>query len=340
MVCSARVLRCRVIVDLRRVYRRHVITGGSRLAQLITAACVAIAATTCGRSTPSSPSASASIATTLPPSTRPGSVAGCEVTGSTSGAPLIADPKSPYYDHLGLASTADGRSAVGYREVLPHASAPDGTPLPDGSVGVYYNNGETGGSVWLARVAGARLAPASPISLNGVANALLVADVAVSLVDGKVRVYYLHGAGGTRRFCVAESSDGVSFQVIALATRFSGTEADPTVVRLENGSWLMAFSRENHTSIGFARSNDGLTFTPFATAAYGVVPELAITDDGRVRLYVCASGNVESYTSADAGTTWTREGIVIRNSDVGRRIVCDPTFIGATRTFVFKVTDA
>lgn len=182
--------------------------------------------------------------------------------------------------------------------------------------------------------------PVAPITLNDLPYARWMADVDVSLIDGKVRVFYLNGEGGTRRFCVAESADGLAFRTVALAIRFSGTEADPTVVRLDSGLWLMAFSRANHTGIGFARSSDGLSFTEFATATYGAVPELANAGDGRVRLYVCAEGSVQSYTSGDEGVTWTREGVVIRNSDVGRRIVCDPTAIGPRRLFVFKVTDA
>ncbi len=95
------------------------------------------------------------------------------------------------------------------------------------------------------------------------------------------------------------------------------------------GDSLAAVSvADNHSGVGFARSTDGLTFTQFSTATYGVVPELALTTDGRARLYVCNSG-VESYVSSDAGVTWTREGIVITRSSVGRAIVCDPTFLAS-----------
>jgi hypothetical protein len=145
---------------------------------------------------------------------------------------------------------------------------------------------------------------------------------------------------GRRRFCIAESTDGLTFTTRALAIEFSGTEADPTVVQLRDGSWLMAFSRESHTGIGFARSSDGLTFTQFSTATYGVVPELALTADGRARLYVCGGGGVISLTSSDAGSTWTAEGTVILRAATSRAIVCDPTYIAADGIFVFKTTDA
>ena len=58
---------------------------------------------------------------------------------------MSSDAKSPYYDYLGVAVSADGRTATGYVEALAHASAPDGTRMPDGSIGVYFNSGETGG---------------------------------------------------------------------------------------------------------------------------------------------------------------------------------------------------
>ncbi len=294
---------------------------------------VATAWLACGTSSPpTSPSSG------TPPG--PSVVAGCAITTSSPGTPLLADPRSPYFDYLGVASSADGRSASNYREALAHASAPDGTRLPDGTIGVYYNSGETGG-IWLARLTGSTLTPVSAITVNGVLRPQWMADVNVDLVDGRVRMIYLNGEGVGRKFCIAESADGVTFQTVALAIQFGGTEADPTVVRLAaTGTWLMAFSRANHTQIGLARSNDGRAFTQFATADYGVVPELAVTTDGRVRLYTCERGGVNSRVSADGGTTWTLEGQVIAQGAVGRAIVCDPSYIPSDGVFILKTTDA
>jgi len=289
----------------------------------------------CGSgNSPAAPSASA---TGAPVTT--GGVAGCEITAASDASPLTGDPKSPYYDAIGLARSADGALAAGYGEALAHASAPDATRLPGGGVGVYYHNGETGGAIWLARLEGSALSPVAAITVDGVVRPRWMADPNVDLIDGRVRMTYLNGEG-LRRFCIAESGDGIAFTTRALAIRFSGTEADPTVARLSDGSWLMAYSRENHSSIGFARSGDGLSFTAFATAGFGVVPELAVLPDGRVRLYVCASGNVDAYLSADRGTTWQREATVITNQTTGRTIVCDPSYLPSDGLFVFKVTDA
>lgn len=102
----------------------------------------------------------------------------------------------------------------------------------------------------------------------------------------------------------------------------------------------MAFSRANHSGLGLARSANGLAFTAFATHTMGVVPELAALPDGRVRLYVCAAGNVDSYLSSDRGGTWAKEGTVISRAATGRAIVCDPTYVPSEGVFVLKTTDA
>ena len=302
----------------------------------VAAAAVLTLAAACGK-TAAAPTTPTSV--TPSPTTGTAVVPGCEVGVPSDGLPMTSDPKSPYYDHLGVALAADGVTASGYQEALSHASAPDATRLPDGSVGVYYNSGETGG-IWMARLSGTRLSPVSAITVNGVLRPRWMSDVNVELVGGKVRMIYLNGDGGHRTFCVAESADGLTFTIVALAIQFSGTEADPTVVQLPSGLWLMAFSRENHTGVGFARSGDGVTFSATSTASFGVVPELGLTADGRARLYVCAAGGVESYTSADAGSSWAREGRVISAAATGRRTVCDPTYLAGAGLFVFKTTDA
>ncbi len=289
----------------------------------------------CGKSGGASP--------TAPPSGTPtstgGQVAGCEITAQSSALPLLSDPKSPYFDYLGIARSTNGLGATGYVEALSHASAADGTRLPDGSLGVYYHNGQTGGAVWLARLTGSSLQPVSAITVDGVLRPRWMADPNADLVNGKVRLTYLNGES-RRRFCIAESTDGLVFTTRALAIEFSGTEADPTLAQLSDGSWLMAYSRENHSGIGFARSSDGLSFTAFGTTSFGVVPELAALPDGRVRLYVCAGGGVVAHVSADRGTTWTSEGTVIGRAAGGRAIICDTSYIPADGTFIFKTTDA
>lgn len=303
--------------------------------RLFTAAMLVTIVACSGSQVPTTPGAS-----TLGTST--GGVAGCAITTAAATTPLSSSPQSPYFDQIGLARTSSGAEAFGFVEALAHASAPDATRLPDGSLGVYYHNGSTGGSIWVGRVQGMSIVPVSMITVDGLAGPRWMADPNVDLVNGRVRMIYMNGeSSSVRRFCVAESTDGVTFTTRAMAIEFAGgSEADPSVVPLADGSWLMAFSRANHSGLGLARSSDGFTFTAFASNTLGVVPELSALPDGRVRLYACSGGDVVSYLSSDRGSSWAREGTVIARTATGRAIVCDPTYVASEGVFVFKTTDA
>jgi hypothetical protein len=200
---------------------------------------------------------------------------------------------------------------------------------------VYYVNGAEGG-VWMARLNGHSLSPAGPISIDGVSKPQGVVDPNAVLYQGKVRLTYLFGLGSsTHKVCIADSTDGVAFNTVALAMSFSGqSETDPSSVQLPNGSWLLAVSRGTSTML--ARSSDGLTFTEYSQVSYGGVPELALTSDNRVRLYVCATGGIDAYASPDGGTSWTREGTVTGATIPGRPGVCDPSALPSRSLFVFK----
>ena len=65
------------------------------------------------------------------------------------------------------------------------------------------------------------------------------------------------------------------------------------------------------------------------------MPELAIAQDGAVRLYVCGAGIV-AYRSNDLGRTFTHEQAVIGPGFNGRKIVCDPSSVAGAGLFVFK----
>jgi hypothetical protein len=160
------------------------------------------------------------------------------------------------------------------------------------------------------------------------------------LSNERIRLVYLSGfasqtATQARAFCVAESFDGLAFQVVGTAIDLGAStmDTDPSVTQLRDGSWLMASSRGQTTVL--SRSSDGVTFTLGETLTYGGVPEVTTLDDGRVRLYVCAGG-IESYVSADSGRTWQREGIVAPSGTLGHAIVCDPSKVAGTNLFIFK----
>lgn len=263
----------------------------------------------------------------------------CQIGSSSQGGP-ITDPAGPYFHSVVVARTDNGVSMRDARQVLEHASVPDGARL-GGSVLVYYVNGAEG-SVWVARLDGNTAAPIGPIVINGIARPQGVVDPdATALPGGGVRLAFLNGFGppdstARRAMCLADSIDGINFNVVATALSFAAGEllTDPSLARLRNGSWLMAISRGQSTVL--ARSSDGLTFTAGETLGYGGVPELATLPDGRLRLYVCARG-IESYVSADEGSSWQREGPVVAPEPGGPRIICDPSMIAGTDMFIYKV---
>jgi hypothetical protein len=263
----------------------------------------------------------------------------CDVMPGGPGGP-INDPIGPYYHQVVVGRTADGRSVTSARQVLDHASVPDGVRRPDGTVLIYYVNGATG-ATWVARLEGDSAVAIGPISLNGVSSPGGVVDPdATAMPNGTVRLAYLSGFGPptstrARGICVAESSDGVQFTVVGQALSFPSTElaTDPSLAQLTSGAWLMAISLGQQTII--ARSADGLTFAREALLTYGGVPEITRLADGRVRLYVCKMG-IESYVSSDDGRSWTREGIVVPPGAGSRPIVCDPSMVSGTEVFIYK----
>lgn len=298
----------------------------------VAALALAVTAATCGRgagpATPTTPTATVPTTPSNP----------CAVQAGGPPGP-IADPNGPFYHQVVVARTTDGITLSDVHEVIDHASVPDGARLPDGAIGIYYVNGAQGG-LWLARLVGGTATPVGPISLDGIANPGGAADPdATALPDGRIRLVYLSNlasiGGTTRAMCMAESSDGLNFTVVGPAITFSGTtaETDPSITQAQDGSWLMAISRGQQTLM--ARAGDGRNFTIYDTLGYGGVPEVTTLADGRVRLYVCATG-IQSYLSSDAGLTWRPETTVVPPNTLGRRIVCDPSMVAGTDVFVFK----
>lgn len=280
--------------------------------------------------------------TTPPTSSVPvgtGSTPHCVVSAGGAGVPVL-DPQGPYYHQVVVASTADGLTLSGARQVLDHASVPDAVRRADGSVLVYYVNGAKG-YVWVARLEGDSARVLGQITVDGVTNPSGIVDPDATLLpDGRVRLTYFWGFGSpgattTKAMCIADSNDGLAFTTVGTALPFSSTEnfTDPSLVALGDGTWLMAISQGQNTII--ARSANGVAFTREATLTLGGVPELARTADGAVRLYVC-KGSIAAYRSADGGRTWAFERNVVSPPVNGHQIVCDPSYVSGAGLFVFK----
>ena len=268
--------------------------------------------------------------------------AGCEVRASGPGGP-IPDPSGPYYHQVVVAHTSDGVALTGAWQALDHASVPDGAIGPSGRPLLYYVNGADG-PVWIAEVLDDSAQVLGPLVLDGVSRPAGVVDPdATRLPDGRIRLAYLSGfgppgSGVGRAICLAESSDGTRFTVVARALALDNVSlmTDPTLAQLPDGSWLLGISLGGRTVL--ARSSDGLAFSIYDTLTVGGVPELSRLADGRVRLYVCRNG-IESYLSADRGATWTREATVVAAGTGGKRIICDPSMVQGAGMFVYKTAN-
>lgn len=269
---------------------------------------------------------------------------GCEPRAAPGGGTRVADPGGPYGHQVVMARTADGVTLSGAHQVLDHASVPDGVRRTDGTVFLYYVNGETGG-IHAARVSGDAVTALGAISIDGAAAPVGAVDPdAAPVGGGRIRLFYLGNlgppqpdAGHPWYICAAESRDGVSFRLLGRAIQFDGeTTTDPSVTMLKDGSWLMAASQGRRTVL--ARSRDGLRFAQFGAIDYGGVPEVAALPDGGVRLYVCARG-IEAYISRNAGVTWAKEAADIAPA-LGHRIVCDPSYVPQSGLFFYKTGDA
>ena len=295
----------------------------------------------CG-GTGSAITATAAATPLTPPTTTPtpASTSSICAVGQPSTSGPITDPNGPFFHQVVIARTSDGLSISDSRMVIDHASVPDGARLTDGSVRIYYVNGQDG-TIGIARLDGDTVSIIGPLSLNGVRGPGGMADPdAVLLPDGRVRLYYLNNfgppGGAARGMCYADSTDGERFTVGGLAIQFSNPETvtDPSVTRLTNGVWLMAASRGAQSLL--ARSSDGATFASETNIGLGGVPEITALDSGRVRIYVCGAGII-GYASSDEGRTWTREATVVSPGTLGARSVCDPSRVAGTDRFVYKI---
>ena len=213
------------------------------------------------------------------------------------------------------ATSADGLNFTpGARVLLEHASVPDGIRRPDGKVWVYYVNGQPGQhAIFIAeRQKDGSLKPIDCVRIDGRVEGNAVDPDIVLRPDGSYQLFYFIGwfvgskpppGPRTHDIYTAVSEDGVHFKQASLAIEVSNGGTDPTSLRLEDGSWLMAIAHPE--GILLARSDDGLTFSLTDQSFPEGGPELWRFPD-RVRLYIKAQ-NLLIYATTDGGASWSLE---------------------------------
>jgi hypothetical protein len=187
---------------------------------------------------------------------------------------------------------------------------PDAVLRPDGTIWLYFVNGEPGRhGIFVARGrTNGSFEIIDCVKLDGKFEPTAVDPDIVPLSDGRYRMYYyanLGQVGGRNTIRSAISDDGINFRVEGdVAT---GPYTDPSVAILADGRWLLSIPRGPEGNLVFT-SPDGTTFDTAGVMVQGAngTPELVALGDGRVRMYV-GGGALRSFISSDGGGAWAQE---------------------------------
>lgn len=242
-----------------------------------------------------------------------GTQGGPGAAGAAGGGAVAA--VGPRCDDTRTAVSTDGMMfRVDGGVALVQASVPDAVFFRTGLFFYYVGGGERHG-IFRARTHDDVWERGDEVLIGGAFNQNAVDPDAVALPDGRVRLYYFEGnfrgaqvlaPGAASPFFAAVSEDGIHFTPEGKVFETPGG-TDPSVVRLADGSWLLAVARAMTREMVIARADDGLHFSQIATLGDGGIPELMALDDGRVRLLFNGQGGMTSRISADGGRTWTDE---------------------------------
>lgn len=230
--------------------------------------------------------------------------------------------------------------------LLGQASVPEGV-LTQAGLAFYYVNGGNQHGMFRAKANGASWDRGEPVLLDGAFNSNAVDPDVVVLGNGRYRMFYFEGDfGGSPRpggpnpvsyFYSALSDDGITFTVEGQVFEAEGG-TDPTAVRLDDGTWLLAVARGQANEVIVARSADGAVFEVVNTLTGAGIPELSLTPGG-VRLFFNGLNGIISAHSTDLGGTWDLEpGFRLST----RSLAADPSVIampdGSWRMF-YKTVD-
>ncbi len=249
---------------------------------------------------------------------------GCGSSGSTATVPAQtcpemddSEPIEIYNHRVESATSTDGLTFNdGHTVLIEHASVPDGILRSDGATWVYFVNGQPGQhGVFIARKEAAEkvFEVFDCLRIGGIFNGNAVDPDIVLDSEGRYRLFYFQGwfdgtgpppPGAPHPFYMAFSDDGIEFEQPNLILEVGERGTDPTAVQLPNGNWLVALTRLDEVLL--ASSADGTNFAFTEHRFPGGISELALFDDGTIRLYIARTG-LTIFASHDGGETWAEE---------------------------------
>jgi hypothetical protein len=152
------------------------------------------------------------------------------------------------------------------------------------------------------------------LTVGGSANPNLVDADVLQLANGTWLLTYRDTSSSTTLY-TAVSQDGLNFTDarVAFSGISGGAPADPSVVRLLDGSYLMAISQVGTDWVSFYASADGRSYTATGVAvhanvfALGTEDDLVQNNDGTLRLFGASNHAVTDIVSFDGGRTWSAE---------------------------------
>jgi hypothetical protein len=152
------------------------------------------------------------------------------------------------------------------------------------------------------------------LTVGGSSNPNVVDPDVLQLANGTWLMTYRDTSSSTTLY-TAVSQDGLNFTDAraAFSGISGGAPADPSVVRLLDGSYLMAISQVGTDLISFYASADGRSYTATGVTlhanllALGSENDLVQYSDGTLRLFGGSNHAIADAVSVDGGHTWRIE---------------------------------
>ena len=244
----------------------------------------------------------------------------------------------PNCHSLHVAFSKNGGNSYNHlvKGIINSASVPDAVRFKDKNL-IYYVNGDFNNhSIYVSEIGNDGKSPKvlGPIKLDGKIIKDAVDPDLIVTPDGKLRLFYYVGLftkpvtfPRPNKFYSAISDDGINFKVEGVVAELDNS-TDPTVARLNDGSYLLAITQGKELKITIFRSMDGYKFKKI-TSIRGGIPELAIASDGNPEILFQDQHGMVRQTSTDLGNTWKTE----------RKNVLINGLVGAASPSILKISE-